>query len=1481
MKKNLKKAGVLALSSTLLFNGLIVGQASANSVNLIKNPSFEELEGQDNRDAIGWHMNGGANGWTSGAEAITGSRYAWTQPGKEIYQDVVIPVTGMYKLSANARAKGNSAKLGIRKKDGTIIAETTVPYKNSMHGTRDEIAAIYLKQGDEVQVFYGNGDSWSHVEDIELLRDDTQVTDLVLNGTFESGPQHWTVDPTVETVTSSVYLPTGTSIRQNVKIPMKGPYILEAEVISGAGSLGVKKNGTELGITPFDGAGSTLLNVNADANDNLEVYVTSTNDAKLTNVSLQFDKEHYVNTPPEVSAVSIQGAPWTDEGLTGSYVYSDPDGHREGSTSARWLISDKIDGEYTPIEGETNNVIETNESHLGKYLKFEVTPRDNFGQTGKPVLSSAIGPIEQGLLENSSFYHEKTGWVYDGAFTYKNGKNGIAYLDPNPNGYLYQVFKVPQSGYYKLSSLIKKADAEAKYGIRLANGGSIISEGVLPQTTSPTVYKLGEVYLEQNQTIEIFYNSINQNKAYVEIDSVCLSKTADADEVKANILSFQADHQIGLPTIDLQNNKVTFHVKNGTDVSKLATQISVSKGATLSGGGNQVTDFTQPVTYTVTDTNGTEKRWTVEAIVENKDIMIESSNSKIKDTFDWAKTKARSYVRTGKSGLINRDETGRNTPEIKPFMPSYWAGYAHRYAFYGRDFAHQATGAEILGLTEENFNMLKSFAGTASEESKWYPAWAINFDGSIFKLDYNNVNSFVREVPAVFELVEKAYSMYQWTGDNRYITDPVLWNYYEKALNEFITYHDTQIPNGVAEGTGKGIFDGVASYNERSGEAILEAGDSIGSQYQATLAYSKLLEMKGEKDKAAEFAKKAQDLKTYFNTEWGIKDGEGYVRGYEKDTYHTNFSKEASWFMPMKQITEPGTRTDQFLSLIDQMCENPDEAPVNIEAFTYLPDVFFPYGKNETAWKWMKYVIDRKDQPHEFREQGTNGDYPEVSFTLISQTVEGLMGVTPNAPKNTVTTLSRLPQDIKWLELKHVVVGDHDLDVKHEGTTKTTFKNNSGNSSITWKASFQGDYAFVSVDGTSKKALHETINGVKTSYVVVDVPVGSKVNAEVTNTETPVQPGKDGNSSGIGNTNQGTSGNTTVSSTLVTLKDGTYIVDAAKLNNQLKDKSSVVVEVKNDTKVVVQVPTKPILAHEGRTVTIQCGDVYYHIDSKALAPYADQAYVNVTIDKSPVKEIDQLASKLGITVVGTYAFKTDIQQSYTARVLPPLKSDEVIVRYSKAGQFEFVGYSKGSMISDQGDAIYCVIKTKLSFSDLKSHWAQNSIFNLANRGLVKGMTETTFVPNGTIKRSELMSMLVRAMNLQGSAADFTLPYTDVKSDQWFYDDVKAATKAGLVKGTAENKFVPDADVTREEAAVMFQRALALMNEKSETADHGKLDAYKDHSNISDWAKNSVTQSVSQGLIQGTEKSEIKPKADLTRAEAAAMLERMLKKVDKM
>jgi hypothetical protein len=485
---------------------------------------------------------------------------------------------------------------------------------------------------------------------------------------------------------------------------------------------------------------------------------------------------------------------------------------------------------------------------------------------------------------------------------------------------------------------------------------------------------------------------------------------------------------------------------------------------------------------------GVQTRWLVEAAKESPILSIDTSNKKLEKSFHWAAGKALSYVQTGKSGVVDAHEGNRQGGGPVTYIPSYWAGYTWRSAFYSRDFCHQAAGAHLLGLQEENRSMLRAFAASANASRKWYPLWALNFDGTPFKLDYGGDTSFVREVPAVFELVEQCYRQYLWTGNPAFAKDPVLWNFCTKAVTEFITSHDTRIPNGVAEGDGSGdIFRGTATYNEIQAP-LIEAGDGIACQYQALLAYARLLAARGEKAEAAAYEKKAAQLRTFFNTQWGVKQGAGsYVRGYDvRGQILADFGRENSWFMPMKFITEPSPKTDAYLDFIAREVDSPKGRPSNLEAISYLPGVFFPYNRVEEGWKWLEYIMD---QP--------NKEYPEISYTLISHVVEGLMGLEPNAPENAFLTVPRLPHAVARAGVRNIPLGRHRIDVIHESASKSLAVHQSGQGPLKWQACFYGDHPIVAVNGTEKTAETMLIHGVRASSVFIELLPGQSATAEL------------------------------------------------------------------------------------------------------------------------------------------------------------------------------------------------------------------------------------------------------------------------------------------------------------------------------------------------------------------------------------------------
>ncbi|MCM3734221.1 S-layer homology domain-containing protein [Fictibacillus nanhaiensis] len=117
-------------------------------------------------------------------------------------------------------------------------------------------------------------------------------------------------------------------------------------------------------------------------------------------------------------------------------------------------------------------------------------------------------------------------------------------------------------------------------------------------------------------------------------------------------------------------------------------------------------------------------------------------------------------------------------------------------------------------------------------------------------------------------------------------------------------------------------------------------------------------------------------------------------------------------------------------------------------------------------------------------------------------------------------------------------------------------------------------------------------------------------------------------------------------------------------------------------------------------------------------------------------------------------------------------------------------------------------KQGINFTDTKGHWAQNEINTASVLGIVNGKTATTFDPEGKITRAEIAAIVVRAFEPTVAFEKGTaLNFTDLKSTHWAYDEIRKATKVGIVSGTSKTTVSPDKTAKRAEAAVMIHRAL--------------------------------------------------------------------------
>jgi GH25 family lysozyme M1 (1,4-beta-N-acetylmuramidase) len=169
------------------------------------------------------------------------------------------------------------------------------------------------------------------------------------------------------------------------------------------------------------------------------------------------------------------------------------------------------------------------------------------------------------------------------------------------------------------------------------------------------------------------------------------------------------------------------------------------------------------------------------------------------------------------------------------------------------------------------------------------------------------------------------------------------------------------------------------------------------------------------------------------------------------------------------------------------------------------------------------------------------------------------------------------------------------------------------------------------------------------------------------------------------------------------------------------------------------------------------------------------------------------------------------------------------------------------------------------FTDVsRSDWYYNVVLNAYGQGVVKGITDTTFRPNATASRGQVITMLHRMMGEPSYTA--TASFTDLKQD-YYKAAVYWATENGVVQGQSSTSFAPDKPITRQDLATILYR---LAGSPAVTQ---SLGAYSDASAISSYAQNAMAWAVKTGILTGYENNTLKPLGQATRAEVCAMLMR--------
>lgn len=349
---------------------------------------------------------------------------------------------------------------------------------------------------------------------------------------------------------------------------------------------------------------------------------------------------------------------------------------------------------------------------------------------------------------------------------------------------------------------------------------------------------------------------------------------------------------------------------------------------------------------------------------------------------------------------------------------------------------------------------------------------------------------------------------------------------------------------------------------------------------------------------------------------------------------------------------------------------------------------------------------------------------------------------------------------------------------------------------------------------------------------------------------------------------------------------------------------------------MVEVPADAILDVKGMSnrasFAVIYGDIVYElplsaIDETGLAELIrkyGQGQLLIEIDKGTVSQASRLRTALTQQrmqmISDTYVFNLSFVSGNNSEPLTQLKDypirkisilsslsakDHTVVWLEpETGQIAPVptiitaeGNASVVTFKHHAHAAYALIRNSASFTDIPSnHWARDTIQVMTNRLIATGRTNTKFEPNQPITRAEFAVFIVRGLGLEGSRSS-AARFRDIPANSELASYIGAAYKANIIKGVSSNRFDPNSPITREQMAAMMVRAASAMGYEIllPRSQSTYLSPFKDGSSVSSWARIDMAKAIEAKIIGGLSSTQLGPQRNATRAEAVAMIRRLL------
>lgn len=173
------------------------------------------------------------------------------------------------------------------------------------------------------------------------------------------------------------------------------------------------------------------------------------------------------------------------------------------------------------------------------------------------------------------------------------------------------------------------------------------------------------------------------------------------------------------------------------------------------------------------------------------------------------------------------------------------------------------------------------------------------------------------------------------------------------------------------------------------------------------------------------------------------------------------------------------------------------------------------------------------------------------------------------------------------------------------------------------------------------------------------------------------------------------------------------------------------------------------------------------------------------------------------------------------------------------------------------------------FSDVSEHsWYYKAVSHVKDKGIMSGIGNNRFSPDTPVTRAQFVQILHNLSPLEEFSVQH---FVDVSPNSWYFNAVEWAAKYGVVSGVGNKRYDPNSSITREQMATMLHRYFEKTGNESSPINESLLTRYTDLAKVSDWAKESMSWCVSNGILSGRSSTTLNPKSTATRAEAAQIM----------